>query len=371
VSYPTVPPDNRQLGDTGHLADHSNIADAIAALEANVPEPPGGTADFLRADSSWAVPPGVGGATIDTTTGDIAASPGTAAAGSVGEAADAGHVHPQPTNFAPTGVTGATATSKYVGATSSGHPTSGTHAVGDYTVDQTGSFWICTGAGTPGTWIQVVAGSVVGGVPTLDSTAADIQPDGVQTAGAVGKAADAGHIHPEHAWQSLLIAPSGALAETYPRRLINASTSISSGLAIFTAIPLPAGLTVTNISFWVASTAQASGTHGWYAITDSTFKVLAVSADQTSPFLTPANTIIPLAMGTPYIIPAAGVYYLVASQVSGSPTVYNMSSPSTATINTAGPQLSGSITGQAGPPSVGATLTTPTAGTGAYYAYVS
>ncbi len=42
---------------------------------------------------------------------------------------------------------------------------------------------------------QWVPTTVAGGV-TLDSTASDIQPLGTQTAGATGKAADAGHVHP-------------------------------------------------------------------------------------------------------------------------------------------------------------------------------
>lgn len=55
------------------------------------------------------------------------------------------------------GLTGATANSRYVGATTSGAPTSGTFAVGDHVIDQTGVVWICTVAGTPGTWINTVA----------------------------------------------------------------------------------------------------------------------------------------------------------------------------------------------------------------------
>lgn len=50
---------------------------------------------------------------------------------------------------------GATAESRYVGATTSGAPASGTFEKGDFAVDQTGSFWICTTAGTPGTWTNI------------------------------------------------------------------------------------------------------------------------------------------------------------------------------------------------------------------------
>ena len=54
--------------------------------------------------------------------------------------------------FAPTGLTGATAVSRYVGATINGAPTSGVFAVGDFVIDQTGNIWICTVSGSPGTW---------------------------------------------------------------------------------------------------------------------------------------------------------------------------------------------------------------------------
>jgi hypothetical protein len=54
----------------------------------------------------------------------------------------------------PVGLTGATAATRYAGATASGAPASGTFAVGDFVIDQTGKLYICTVAGTPGTWTQ-------------------------------------------------------------------------------------------------------------------------------------------------------------------------------------------------------------------------
>lgn len=53
------------------------------------------------------------------------------------------------------GLTGAVAASRYVGATASGAPVSGTFVVGDFVLDQTGKVWVCTVAGSPGTWIGV------------------------------------------------------------------------------------------------------------------------------------------------------------------------------------------------------------------------
>ena len=53
-----------------------------------------------------------------------------------------------------TGLTGAVAASRYVGATASGAPTTGTFVVGDFVIAQNGQVWICTVTGTPGTWVS-------------------------------------------------------------------------------------------------------------------------------------------------------------------------------------------------------------------------
>lgn len=49
-----------------------------------------------------------------------------------------------------TGLPGAIAGGRFVGATISGFPTTGTFSLGDYGVDQTGNVWICTAAGVAG-----------------------------------------------------------------------------------------------------------------------------------------------------------------------------------------------------------------------------
>ena len=56
-------------------------------------------------------------------------------------------------DFKVTGLTGASAvTSRWVGSTTNGPPASGTFVVGDWIIDQTATLWVCTIAGTPGTW---------------------------------------------------------------------------------------------------------------------------------------------------------------------------------------------------------------------------
>lgn len=59
------------------------------------------------------------------------------------------------TDFVATGIAGATASSRYAGATTGGAPTTGTFAVGDFVVDHAGAIWLCTVAGSPGTWKAV------------------------------------------------------------------------------------------------------------------------------------------------------------------------------------------------------------------------
>jgi len=57
-----------------------------------------------------------------------------------------------------TGTPGATAASRYVGATASGAPASGTFAIGDFVIAQNGHVFICTVAGSPGTWVDAGSG---------------------------------------------------------------------------------------------------------------------------------------------------------------------------------------------------------------------
>lgn len=94
------------------------------------------------------------------------------------------------------GANGATAASRYAGATAGGAPTGSSNAFlqGDWVIDQTGSIWICTTAGSPGTWAQV--GSASGFANANDPmktgyTATYISPNPV-TAGVFGDGANSG-----------------------------------------------------------------------------------------------------------------------------------------------------------------------------------
>ena len=59
------------------------------------------------------------------------------------------------TDVSLTGLTGSVTAVRYVGGTATVAPTTGAHSVGDFVIGVNGTGWICTAAGTPGTWVQV------------------------------------------------------------------------------------------------------------------------------------------------------------------------------------------------------------------------
>ncbi len=113
-------------------------------------------------------PPAVGSATIGVST----------------FAARADHTHAQQAAVAPTGLTGATTPARFVGGTASAAPASGTFAVGDFVVTQSGKIIVCTTAGSPGTW--VIHGDLASVAPSALGSAA---------VGTSTKAAREDHVH--------------------------------------------------------------------------------------------------------------------------------------------------------------------------------
>lgn len=135
--------------------------------------------------------------------------------------------------FAPS-TPGATAATRYVGGTAGGAPTTGTFAVGDFVIDQTAKVWICTAAGTPGTWAQQSGSGVdlttdqsVGGVKTF--TAAPVVP-----VDAFSQAAVAGLVADLAAKQATI--PSGTYAST-PASVV-ATAVVTGGAAQTIAKPI-------------------------------------------------------------------------------------------------------------------------------------
>lgn len=141
------------------------------------------------------------------------------------------------------------AAGRFVGYTSgTGAPASGTWLTGDWTIDSTGTVYVCTTGGTPGTWAHGV---------TLDTTATDIQPLGTQAAGATGKAADAGHVHAMPRLDQVA-APTAAVALNSQKITGLANGTAATDAAAFGQVP---ALDATATDIQMDGT-QAAGTTG-------------------------------------------------------------------------------------------------------------
>ena len=182
------------------------------------------------------------------------------------------------------GLTGTTAASRYVGGTTSGAPTSGTFALGDYIIDQTGVIWICTTAGSPGTWTK--------GAITLDSTASDIKPTGTAAvAGSTGKAADAGHVHPVGPLDPPFLPSDTAtpyLAWNYDPGIATSNITVSAGIIFLVRINVRQTLsTATGVVLGIA-TAGATLTSGqnFAGLYNSSGTLLGTTADQSTNWAT-------------------------------------------------------------------------------------
>jgi len=245
-----------------------------------------------------------------------------------------------------------TSTSRFVGGVNNAAPASGTFSVGDYAIDQTGALWICTTAGTPGSWTK-------GNNVFIDASATDIQSNGVQTAGSTGKAADAGHVHPNNAHMSMYLAPTGATSETFPRQYSTAYINTpTSGTLYVSAIPLPKGLQINNLSLLIGGTTASGVTHGWYTLLDSSLVVRAISADQSSGNWSSGFSSISLSVsGSSYATTYGGLYYIGFCITASTMPIFTGWTGALSVPNSVAPILGGSSsTGLSTPPTTGTTM---------------
>jgi hypothetical protein len=100
-------------------------------------------------------------------------------------------------------------------------------------------------------------------------------------------------------------------AQTFDRRFAaGAVFAPTSALLTLTAIWLPAGRTVTGITFVSGSTAEATGTHLWYALYQANLTFMAQATDNTGAAAFAANTAFRMALTAPQTCPYSGLYYL-------------------------------------------------------------
>ncbi len=167
--------------------------------------------------------------------------------------------------------------------------------------------------------------------------------------------------------------PSGAIAQTIPPFLIATSaTAVTSGQLYVYGIMLQAGVTISNISFLIGSTAGATLTHGWFALLNSSFLQVAHTADQTSGGLT-ANAFTTKALTTAYTPTVSGQFWIAYAVVATQqPTMAAYGTGQGGTGYAAIPVGGASTTGLTGPGTDGTTTYEgPTSAGAIAYGYVS
>jgi hypothetical protein len=166
---------------------------------------------------------------------------------------------------------------------------------------------------------------------------------------------------------------TGSLAETMDRVYCpEVNTTLgTTGQIYCEAIWLTAGTLVSNISFFSATTALGTPTHYAFGLYDVNRNLLASSADQTSAAWA-ANTIKTLAMGTPYLIPTTGWYYVAISVVATTiPTLKGGTARTGGQLAATAPVLAGLSSTTYASGTMPSTLGTITGGTSSIWACVT
>ena len=168
-------------------------------------------------------------------------------------------------DFKTSGLTGATSATRYVGGTTNGAPTSGTFAVGDFIVDQTGTIWVCTTAGTPGTWTTTISSHL-----SLRTASATVGRNEIT-------------IFSGSTASQTLTAPSSPIDGSNWTVINKASVAVTLSFTP-SMIPLSSGTGVTTFSV------PASGSYSFVNYTGSQWYMVATnSADQLINVLPTAN----------------------------------------------------------------------------------
>lgn len=151
------------------------------------------------------------------------------------------------------------------------------------------------------------------GAVILDGTASDIQPPGTQTAGAVGKAADAGHAHPGQGW---ILADNGLLAAAYDLHAATATQAMTAGNLYLVKIPIRQAITATFVWWDISGSASGASTGTFTGLYSSSGTLLSGSSDVAASLVAgPAK----LTLTTPQSL-SAGTFVWAALLVNLSST---------------------------------------------------
>lgn len=159
---------------------------------------------------------------------------------------------------------------------------------------------------------------------------------------------------------ALRYSPAGALSVTMDRRLITGTVvpALTSGTLRLTAVWLPKGATVTNVTY-LCGTAATALTNRWFSLFDASRVLLRATADNTATWNAGSALTIPLA--STYSVPADGLYYVGICEVATTPTALRGVASSTGAGIAIAPILNGdsstALTNAASTPATAATIT--------------
>jgi hypothetical protein len=315
----------------GDLGGTAATPEVVGLQGTPIAAPSGGSTSYLNATGAWTTPAGGGGGTpsgtvvteegygqastagsasaysrgdhthgspsLTTTAPTATLAIGTSAAlGSATLPALADHVHPVSAAAAPTNsaVTDSAATGNATTFAASNH-VHGREGFGAVTA--LNAFGVASGTGSAATVSHSdhvhgspnlpAASTSTAGIIQVDGTSTDIQPLGVQAAGAVGKASDAGHVHPTTGVCTTFnpsAARWGLKSETFPLYSGDLSATLTSGTLFLMLLPWPANQPVSKLSVYVTSVGSGLSGVNELALYSSTGALLSITGDMTTAF---------------------------------------------------------------------------------------
>ena len=142
------------------------------------------------------------------------------------------------------------------------------------------------------------------------------------------------------------------LASTLVSRSLvsSAVTQVSGGTDAY-GVYLAAGTVLTSLTFR-ASGATTGVTAWWLSLCNSSYTVVASTADQGASAITGGRRTV--ALTAPYVVPTSGIYYFTITQIATTPATLNAASTTGAAAGDP-PVLNWRVTGIAAIPAVGYT----------------